>query len=54
MNYSVIALILIAATLWIPSASGDIAKRYAYRLGPKTPRAGPKETLRNDASCKFC
>ena len=53
MNYSVIALILIAATLWIPSASGDIAKRYVHRLGPKTPRAGPKETLKDDGKLQI-
>src|SRR5699024_6326269 len=41
MNYSAMTLIIIAIMCWVPSTNKDIAKRVEYRLGPKTPRAGP-------------
>lgn len=44
MNYSIIALILIAATCWMPSATSNTASRVDRILSPKTPRAGPEET----------
>ena len=44
MNYSVIALILLAATCWIPSATSNTATRARRRLSTKTPRAGPQDS----------
>ena len=43
MNYSIIALMLIAATCWIPSATSNTAARVERRLSSKTPRAGPED-----------